>query len=240
MKQRIKKPYKLLLSGLLVLMMCMLSGCGKKVSNEQEMMSAVTCVDDLAGVNIGVQIGTTGDIYASDYEGDEAGTVITRFNKGADAVQALKQGKVDCVIIDEQPAKAYISKNSELSILEEEFALEEYAMCVAKENTELTAQINQALTELKEDGTLASIIVNYIGDDTIGKSPYVSPENMKRDGTLTMATNAEFPPYEYFENGKPVGIDVDMAQAVADKLGKELVVSNMEFDSIIMMPGSKL
>jgi len=229
-----KKPYKLLLSGLLVLMICILSGCGRKALDEQEMMSAVTCVDDLAGVNIGVQIGTTGDIYASDYEGDEAGTVITRFNKGADAVQALKQGKVDCVIIDEQPAKAYISKNSELSILDEEFALEEYAMCVAKENTELTAQINQALTELKEDGTLASITDNYIGDDTVGKSPYVSPENMKRDGTLTMATNAEFPPYEYFENGKPVGIDVDMAQAVADKLGKELVISNMEFDSIII------
>lgn len=234
MKQRKKKTSKLLLPGLLVLMMCSLFGCGRQASNEQETLSAVTCVDDLEGVNIGVQIGTTGDIYASDYEGDEAGTVITRFNKGADAVQALKQGKVDCVIIDEQPAKAYIDKNSELSILEEEFALEEYAMCVAKENTELTAQINQALTELKEDGTLASIIDNYIGDDTIGKSPYVSPENVERNGTLTMATNAAFPPYEYYENGKPVGIDVDMAQAVADKLGKELVVSDMEFDSIII------
>ncbi|MDE6433256.1 MAG: ABC transporter permease subunit [Lachnospiraceae bacterium] len=214
-------------------MMCLLFGCGSD-SNEQEVMSAVTCVDDLEGVNIGVQIGTTGDIYASDYEGDEAGTVITRFNKGADAVQALKQGKVDCVIIDEQPAKAYINKNSELSILEEEFAIEEYAMCVAKENTELTAQINDALTELKKDGTLAAIIDNYIGDDTIGKSPYVSPENIERSGTLTMATNAAFPPYEYYENGTTVGIDVDMARAVADKLGKELVVSDMEFDSIII------
>lgn len=118
MKQRKKKTSKLLLPGLLVLMMCSLFGCGRQASNEQETLSAVTCVDDLEGVNIGVQIGTTGDIYASDYEGDEAGTVITRFNKGADAVQALKQGKVDCVIIDEQPAKAYIDKNSELSILE--------------------------------------------------------------------------------------------------------------------------
>lgn len=233
MKQRKKKPSKLLLSGLLVLMMCLLFGCGN-ASNEQEVMSVVTCVDDLEGVNIGVQIGTTGDIYASDYEGDEAGTVITRFNKGADAVQALKQGKVDCVIIDEQPAKAYINKNSELSILEEEFAIEEYAMCVAKENAELTAQINDALTELKKDGTLAAIIDNYIGDDTVGKFPYVSPENIERSGTLTMATNAAFPPYEYYENGATVGIDVDMARAVADKLGKELVVSDMEFDSIII------
>lgn len=220
------------ISILFVLVLCI--GCGK---NEKEILSEqnlVTCVDDLSGKRIGVQMGTTGDIYASDYEKDTAGTKIVRFNKGADAVQALKQGKVDCVIIDEQPANAYVERNAELSILEEEFALEDYAICVAKENTELTQQINDALDAMKQDGTLSAIIDNYIGDDTKGKTPYVSPKGISKDGTLIMATNVAFPPYEYYENGKPTGIDVDMAQAVADRLGKELEVSDMEFDSIIV------
>lgn len=218
----------------IMLFMVVITGCGKQGSKSLQ-TSEIMCVDDLEGKNIGVQIGTTGDIYASDYEGDKAGTKITRFNKGTDAVQALKQGKVDCVIIDEQPALAFINKNSELSILEEEFALEEYAICVAKENKELTSSINDALAKLKEDGTLAEIISNYIGDDTKGKSPYESPKDVNREnGTLTMATNVAFPPYEYYENGIATGIDVDMAQAVADELGMELVISDMEFDSIII------
>ncbi len=78
--------------------------------------SGIHGVDDLPGKNIGVQIGTTGDNYATDYENDEAGSKVTRFNKGADAVQALKQGKIDCVIIDEEPAKAFLEKNPELGI----------------------------------------------------------------------------------------------------------------------------
>lgn len=224
----------LLCIAVMMLFVIIMTGCGRQ-EDESAQAAKITCVQELEGRNIGVQIGTTGDIYASAYEGDEAGTKITRFNKGTDAVQALKQGKVDCVIIDEQPALSFMQKNSELSILEEEFALEEYAICVAKGNTELTSSINEALAVLKENGTLENIVHNYIGDDTKGKTPYESPEGTTREnGTLTMATNVAFPPYEYYENGVAVGIDVDMAQAVADQLGMELVVSDMEFDSIII------
>ncbi len=194
--------------------------------------NTVHSVDDLPGKSIGVQLGTTGDIYASDYEAE--GSTIERYNKGADAIQALKQGKIDCMIIDEQPALAFVDKNPELKILDEEFALEEYAICIAKENTELKEKINDALAQLKEDGTLDSIISNYIGDDTKGKTPYESPADVDRsNGTLTMATNATFEPYEYYQNQEVVGIDVDMAQAVCDVLGMELKVEDMEFDAII-------
>ncbi len=209
-----------------VCMMASLAACGGAAEN------TVFSVDDLPGKTIGVQLGTTGDIYASDYEAE--GSTIERYNKGNDAVQALKQGKIDCVIIDSQPALAFVEKNPELTILEEEFAVEEYAMCVAKENADLTAAINGALAELKADGTLDAIIANYIGDDTKGQNPYVSPEGVDRsNGTLVMATNAAFEPYEYYEGEKIVGIDADMAQAVCDKLGYELVIEDMEFDSII-------
>ena len=192
----------------------------------------VASVDDLPGKSIGVQLGTTGDIFASDYE--EQGSTIERFNKGNDAIQAPLQGKIDCVMIDEQPAKAFVANTTGLKILEEPFAEEDYAICVSKDNAELTASINEALAKLKADGTLDNIVKNYIGDDTKGQFPYESPADVDRsNGTLVMATNAYFEPYEFYQGDKVVGIDADMAQAVCDILGYELKIEDMEFDSII-------
>lgn len=201
----------------------------------EENSSGIATLDDLAGKKIGVQLGTTGDIYATDeYEGDEAGTVIERYNKGNDAVMALKQGKIDCVLIDNQPALKFVEKNDDLMILEEDFALEEYAICVSKDNAELTEAINAALAELKEEGVLDQINANYIDDETKGTCPYVSPEDVDRsNGELVMATNAQFEPYEFYNGTDIVGIDVEMAQAVCDKLGYELKIEDMEFDAII-------
>ncbi len=220
-----KKLVATLLSLAMVLTM---AGCGAD-SKKNTVFSA----DDLPGKSIGVQLGTTGDIYASDYEAE--GSVIERYSKGTDAVQSLLQGKIDCVIIDEQPAKAFVSKNADkLQILDDPFTLEEYAICIAKENSDLTAKVNEALAELKANGTLDQIVANYIGDDTKGTCPYVADaNNTGANGTLIMATNANFEPYEYYEGGKVVGIDAEMAQAVADYLGMSLLIEDMEFDSII-------
>ncbi|MBE6854579.1 MAG: transporter substrate-binding domain-containing protein [Ruminococcus sp.] len=206
-----------------VLCVGLLTGCGGPGPN------TVHTADDLENKNIGVQLGTTGDIFAEDV----AGAVIERYNSGADAVQALKQGKVDAVIIDNEPAKVFVEKNEGLQILEEEFAVEEYAVAVKKGNTELTEAINGALKELKSDGTLDQIEKNWIGEDA-GKTPYVTPDGTEYpNGKLVMATNAQFPPYELVENNEIVGFDVDMMRAVCDKLGYELVIENMAFDSII-------
>ena len=227
-----KKLVVTLLAGVMALGLVACGGSSDSASGSKVPANTVHSVDDLPGKTIGVQLGTTGDIYASDYEAE--GSTIERYNKGADAIQSLKQGKVDCVIIDAQPALAFVEKNPELTILEEEFALEEYAICVSKENPELTAKINAALAQLQENGTLTSIIMNYIGDDTKGTMPYESPADVDRsNGTLIMATNAAFEPYEYYENQEIVGIDADMAQAVCDVLGMELKIEDMEFDSII-------
>ncbi len=202
----------------------MLAGCAEGVKANE-----VFSVADLDNKIIGVQLGTTGDIYASDI----AGATIERYKAGADAVQALKQGKVDAVIIDNEPAKVFVSKNDDLMILEEEFAVEEYAIAIKKGNTELTEAINGALAELEADGTLASIKANWIGEEA-GTHPYTTPEGTEYpNGTLVMATNAQFPPYELLEGDKVVGFDADMMKAVCDKLGYELKIENMDFDSII-------
>ena len=114
--------------------------------------------DDLAGKTIGVQLGTTGDIFAEDVEG----ATIERYNKGMDAVQALANGIIDAVIIDNEPAKQFVSKAEGLKILDEEFVTEEYAIAIAKDNEELLEKVNTALEELTADGTIQSIIDTYI------------------------------------------------------------------------------
>ena len=191
--------------------------------------NTVHSIDDLKGKTIGVQLGTTGDIYAEDVEDAK----VEKYNKGADAVQALKQGKIDAVLIDSEPAKVFVKENDDLEILDEPFAEEEYAIAIKLDNTALQADINKALSELKADGTLDKIKNNYIGDEA-GKSPYKSPEGVDRSkGKLVMATNAEFPPYESKNGDDIVGIDVDMMKAVCDKLGYELTIDDMVFDSII-------
>ena len=180
---KLKKLISVMLIGACV---CSMAACGSK-KEEKKIESA----DDLKDAKIGVQTGTTGDIYCSDDFGDDH---VERFNKGADAVQALVKGKIDAVVIDNEPAKAFVDANDGLKILETPYVEEDYAMCFKKGNTEL------------ED---------------------------KSNGKLVMATNAAFEPYEYYEDNKIVGVDVDFAQAIADKLGMELTVNDMEFDSII-------
>ena len=213
----------------IILLTVIMTGCGAKVG-----ASDVKSVADLEGKKIGVQIGTTGDIYVSDYEGDEAGTVIERYNKGNDAISSLKNGKIDCVVIDEQPAKEYVKRNSDLSILDEEFTLEEYAIVIAKGNDSLEEDINKALAELIADGTLDKITNHYITEGEVEGLAYSSPEGLDyANGELVMATNAAFPPYEYYANNQIVGIDAEMARAIADKLNRKLVIEDMEFDSII-------
>ena len=128
--------------------------------------SDIKTVDDLAGkdIKIGVQQDTTGDIYASDTpeNGGYGEDHVIRYKTGADAVEALKTDKVNCVIIDNEPAKSFVKVNKGLKILDTEYVTENYAIAVAKNNPELLKKINQALKELKEDGTIDKIVSKYI------------------------------------------------------------------------------
>lgn len=121
--------------------------------------SDIASADDLTGKKIGVQLMTTGDIFASEEFGSEN---VEQYNKGADAVLALLNGKVDAVIIDNEPAKSFVSVNEGLKIVESEYAVEDYAACISKDNEELLNAVNTALDELTKDGTIQKILDKYI------------------------------------------------------------------------------
>lgn len=217
-----KKAAVLALAGIMTVSMF---GCGAKKQVE------VTQASDLAELTVGVQTGTTGDDYAT--KEVNADSQMKRYNKGADAIQALKTGKIDCVVIDSLPAQKFAEANDDLKIVENIWEPEEYAICLKKGNTELTEAMNAAMAELKADGTLDKIMGNYIGDN-LGSYQYETPEGTEYpNGKLVMATNAEFEPWEYKEGSDIVGIDPDVLKAICDKMGYELEVSDMAFEAIL-------
>ncbi|MCF0122140.1 MAG: transporter substrate-binding domain-containing protein [Lachnospiraceae bacterium] len=241
--RKIKKFAVLMLSAVCIIS---LISFGKKMKSKPKsdttvrdsnakLSGTVNGIDDLPGKKIGVQNGTTSDVYVADYyEEDEEGTIIERYNKGIDAVMALKQGDIDCVIIDNGPARVFASENKDLKILDEPFIEEEYGIFLNKSNGELKNKINQVLSDIKMNGTLDEIIGHWIGDKADQKSYELASDIDRSRGTLVMATSAEFPPYESLDGENVVGIDVDLAHAVADQLRMDLKIENMDFDSVVM------
>ena len=120
--------------------------------------SDIASPDDLAGKKIGTQRGTTGYIYCTDDFGEDS---VVAYDNGLTAVQALNNGQVDAVVIDNAPAKEYVAANPGLKVLETSYAEEDYAIGMAK-GSSLEDAINAALEELKADGTLQSIVDKYI------------------------------------------------------------------------------
>lgn len=217
---------KTLILALILVFTLLTVGCQK----EKPKKNTIHSLDDLEGKKIGVQLKTTGDVYASDIKDAQ----VERFNKGRDAVLALRDGVIDAVMLDDAPANVFVEEFRNITILKEPYAKEKYGIAVNKENTELLEKINQALQTLKENGTLDSIVTAWIKD---GEEVTAYPGNDKKsysNGTLVMATNAEFPPYESLtEDNSIIGIDVDIMKAVCDELDMKLKVENTAFDAIL-------
>ena len=220
---KLKSATGCMLAGIL-LFQC--TGCSIMKKSED---TSITSIQDLTGKKIGTQLGTTGNIYAEDIEESSVQTFI----KGRDAISALKQEKIDAVIIDSEPAKVFISENEGLKILSEPFVEEEYSIAYSKDNEELGAKIDSALETLKANGTLDEIKTHWIGDEADQISYQSDTSKPHKNGKIIMATNAEFPPYESKNGEDIIGIDIDMMNAVCDELGMELEIKNMQFDSII-------
>ena len=250
------------LSTLVIAVCLLLASCGSESSSENR--KQMKTMADLQGAVIGVQLGTTSDGLATELEKKGDGTKVERYNKGADAIQALLQGKIDCMVTDEAPAKAFQRVNPSLKILPETFDASSFAICVAKDHGELKQSINHAIRILKANGVIDSIVnrhlergiavaytpkisagkLNSSADKLNSSSDTQHPSDAKKMGSealqklglkksLRFATNATFEPFEYYQNGKIVGIDVDVANAIGDVLGVDVEILDMEFDAII-------
>jgi polar amino acid transport system substrate-binding protein len=210
------------LSAILILV-----GCGKTDIPENRVHS----INDLSNKKVGVQIGNTAETYAADFGGDTAKIQVERYKTLEDAVQALRQGELDAVLCDDAPANVFARRNPSLRILDEAFVEEDYAGIVAKQNWGLLDTVNMALIQMRAMGIYDSIFSHYIG----GASEYHYEPKEKAEGpALRLATNAEFPPYEFHaDSGVVKGIDIEIARYLADFMERPLEIIDMGFDSII-------
>ena len=224
---RFKMMKKLVFSVFLAFFSILLASCGGE--SKSVIPNRVYSINDLGHKKVGVQIGNTADIYASDFGGDTAKIDVERYTKLADAVQALMQGKVDAVMSDDQPAKAFVRQNPSLRILEEVFVEEMYAGVVAKGKEALLDSVNQAIAQMKFDGVYDSLFNTYINRN----SNYHYQKKVTEGPKLVVSTNAQFPPYEYYENAKVVGFDIEIVNYIADYMHRTVEIQDIEFDAII-------
>lgn len=213
---------RILVLAVIVTALLQITGCGDKIA-----ANTVRSADDLNGKKIGVLSGAVASYYADGY-----GTLHTYESAEAMLVD-VKGGFLDCAVMNAALAKSTGKKVSGLKILKEPLVNEDFRFAIAKENPDLLEDINAALTELSDSGTLDSIIEGYAPGGTYR---YTSPDDVDRShGTLTLAVDAVLPPYSYMDStGKPAGIDIDVARAVCDLLRVELAVSIVEESELVI------
>ena len=188
----------------------------------------INSADDLVGRKIGVQSGTTGELYATEEIKDAK---VVPFKTGMDAALDLKNGAIDLIVLDELPAKEIVKRNADLMIVDLDLAIEEYAIAIKKGNTELLNSINATIAAMKANGDYEKLVNAFMPVD----GNIAIPAEIVSNGTeiVKLGTNAAFPPFEYVEGADIVGFDITMGQRIAADYGKKLEVVNMEFDSLI-------
>lgn len=183
---------------------------------------------DLAGKKIGVQTGTTGELYVQE---NVPSAKLYQFKNGMDAALDLKNGAIDAIVLDELPAKQIVARNSDLTIVSDKFAREEYAIAVKKGNTKLLNSINATITKMKENGEYEALVNAFMPAD--GKIVIPAKEISVSSALIKLGTNAAFPPFEYIEGKDIVGFDITMGSKIAADCNAELEVVDMAFDSLI-------
>lgn len=199
-----------------------ISGCGGKMPPNK-----VYSENDLNGKNIGIAKGSAAAVYAANY-----GT-LHAYEIAETMLVDLKNGVLDCAVMDEVLAKSTIKKVPGLKILSKPLFKADFSFAIAKENPDLLGAVNSALGELRENGTLKKIIEGYIpGNDY----RYESPDGIDRSyGALTLAVDASVPPYSYADaDGQPAGLDIDIARAVCDLLHVQMNVKVVEKSDLVI------
>ena len=202
---------------------------------------------------IGSQSGTTGFYYVAGnadmkFPGYSNIESVGYDNAGL-AVKAMENGGVDYVVVDSEVGKSIAKTNQNVKVIDIALTTEVYAFGVDKNQPELLAKVNAFLAKIKADGTLNAIYEKYASvssdDDgnTTGDSDAIQgissakKDASKADQQLVVATNAAFAPYEYVKGDKFAGIDMEIAKLLADELGMELVIEDMDFDAVVTSVG---
>jgi len=191
----------------------------------------IKSLKDLDGKKIGVQAGTTGELFAQE---EIKGAKISSFKSGMDAALDLKNGAIDAIVLDELPAMQIVKQNPKLTIIRDDFFAEnkeEYAIALKKGNEELLATINAVIAEMKANGDYEALVNAFMpanGEITVPASPVLSGSNK-----IKLGTNAAFPPFEYVDGKDIVGFDITMGEKIAVKAGTQLEIVDMAFDSLI-------
>ncbi len=180
------------------------------------------------GIRVAVQAGTIGDLIAQDMLGADN---VDQYHLYVDAITAVKQNKVQGAIMDLGPAEKFLQANPDLMIYDDELTEENYAFGIKKDNKELLDAVNEALAELSASGELKRIFDKYVNDEP-GAGDDIDL-NKGASGKLIMGTESGFPPYEMRKGDTVVGIDIEIMAAVAKAIDKELVIEDMQFDSLI-------
>ena len=208
--------------------MCLLLVAAVLFAGGKKEKVVIKTAADLEGRKIGVQTGTTGELYATEEIKDAK---VVGFKSGMDAALDLKNGAIDLIVLDELPAKEIVKRNSDLMIVDLDLAIEEYAIAIKKGNKELLDSINATIAAMKDSGDYEKLVNAFMPAD----GNIVIPAAIASTGTeiVKLGTNAAFPPFEYVEGADIVGFDITMGQRIAADYGKKLEVVNMEFDSLI-------
>ena len=217
----ISKMKKIISFGLAAALVFSAAGCKKKTAVN------ITSAADLEGKIIGVQAGTTGEIYVEEVKD----ATVKSFKTGIDAALALKNGAIDAIVLDELPAKEIVKRNDTLIIVNDNFAAEEYAIAVRKGNTALLDSINATIARIKSDGTYENLINAFMpvdGNIVIPEVPGLDSKDV-----VKMGTNAAFPPFEYTEGTTVVGFDATLGKMIANDYDKTLQIVDMNFDGLI-------
>lgn len=197
-------------------------GCAKKNN------VVINSAEDLQGLKIGCQAGTTGELYVQENVKDAK---LKSFKTGIDAALDLKNGAIDAIVLDELPAKEIVKRNKDLTIVDSSFAVEQYAIAVKKGNKALLDSINKTIMTIKIDGTYENLINDFMPVDGNIVIPEIADVDSKE--VVKMGTNAAFPPFEYIKGSDVVGFDVSMSKLIAKDLNKKLQVVDMSFDGLI-------
>jgi ABC-type amino acid transport substrate-binding protein len=213
-----KKAFVLILTLYVVIYM---AGCGAGVPP-----NTVYSAADLEGRQIGVVLNSAATTYAAG-----KGTVH-EYTTGETMLVDLRNGALDCAVMDDSIARPLLQKVRGLRILSKPLLKSDFRIAIAKENPDLTKDINKALKELGDEGVLARIVGWYLNGEGDRYAPAADTD--RSAGTLTLAVDSRFPPYAYDDGqGNIVGIDIDVARAVCDRLHVDMKITVFDSSSLI-------